>query len=66
MPKNAMEDRAERPLGMNGEHPGSDDAAEEEAPRRTTGEVRVVAVEAAVAAGLVEATPEPAGVESAP
>ncbi len=66
VPNNAMEDRAERPIGMNGEHPRSDDAADEEAPRRTTGEVRVVAVEAAVAAGLVEPAPEPQGVESAP
>lgn len=54
MPNDAIEQRAERRIGVN----GSSDETDEDAPRRT-GEVRVVAVEAAVAAGLVEPAPEP-------
>jgi phosphatidate cytidylyltransferase len=54
VPNDAVEQRAERRVGVN----GTSDDSDEEAPRRT-GEVRVVAVEAAVAAGLVEPAPEP-------
>ncbi|MGB9111925.1 MAG: hypothetical protein WCF24_04270, partial [Acidimicrobiales bacterium] len=56
MPNDAIEERAERSVRTNGASP-RDDVVDEETPRRT-GEVRVVAVEAAVAAGLVEAPPD--------
>ncbi len=65
MPNDAMEDRAERPLGVSRTHLPPDESVDEEAPRRT-GEVRVVAVEAAVAAGLVEPDPEPEQMVRAP
>jgi phosphatidate cytidylyltransferase len=53
VPNDAIEERQKRSVSTNG---SSAQAGEEEVPRRT-GEVRVVAVEAAVAAGLVEASP---------
>jgi phosphatidate cytidylyltransferase len=53
VPNEAMEDRAKRRIMSNGDRYGADDAIDDDAPRRT-GEVRVDAVAAAVAAGLVD------------
>jgi phosphatidate cytidylyltransferase len=57
VPNDAEEDRGGHPVGTKDAQLRADVSADEEAPRRT-GEVRVDAVEAAVAAGLVEAAPE--------
>lgn len=62
MPNDAFEDRAKRPVGTNGSRHHADDSVDDEAPRRT-GEVRIDAVAAAVAAGLVES---PTDVEATP